>query len=49
MFIKIHNAHDIAHSDQTGRFLVTSSSENKYILVLVEVYGNFIDTELMKN
>ncbi len=29
MFIKIHNANNTAHSDQTGRFPVTSSSGNK--------------------
>jgi hypothetical protein len=49
MFIQIHNANDTAHSDQTGCFPVTSSSRNKYILVLVEVDGNFIDAESMKN
>jgi hypothetical protein len=49
MFIQIHNANDTAHSDQTGCFLVTSSSGNKYIMVLVEVDGNFIDAEPMKN
>ena len=49
MFIQIHNANNTAHSDQTGRFPVTSSSGNKYIMVLVEVDGNFIDAELMKN
>ncbi len=49
MLIQIHNANDTAHSDQTGRFPVTSSSGNKYIMVLVEVDGNFIDAEPMKN
>ncbi len=49
MFIQIHNANDTAHSDQTGCFPVTSSSGNKYIMVLVEVDGNFIDAEPMKN
>ena len=49
MSIQIHNANDTAHSDQTGRFPVTSSSANKYIIVLVEVDGNFIDAEPMKN
>ncbi len=45
MFIQIHNANDTAHSDQTGCFPVTSSSGNKYIMVLVEINGNFIDVE----
>jgi hypothetical protein len=49
MFIQIHNANNTAHRDQTGRFPVTSSSRNKYIIVLVEVDGNFIDAEPMKN
>jgi hypothetical protein len=49
MFIQIHNPTDTAHSDQTGRFPVTSSSGNKYIMVLVKVDGNFIDAEPMKN
>jgi hypothetical protein len=49
MFIQIHNANNTAHSDQTRRFPVTSSSRNKYIMVLVEVNGNFIDAEPMKN
>ncbi len=49
MFIQIHNANNAAHSDQTGHFPVTSSSQNKYIMVLVEVDGNFMDAEPMKN
>jgi hypothetical protein len=49
ILIQIHNASNAAHSDQTGRFPETSSSGNKFIMVLVEVNGNFIDGELMKN
>jgi hypothetical protein len=49
MYIQIHNATNTAHSDQIGCFPVTSSSGNKYIMVLVEVDGNFIDAERMKN
>jgi hypothetical protein len=37
------------HFDQTGRFPATSSSGNKYIMVLVEIDGNYIDSEPMKN
>jgi hypothetical protein len=48
MFTQIHNANNTAHSDQTGRFPVTSSSGNRY-MVLVEVDGNVIDAEPMKN
>jgi hypothetical protein len=49
MFIQIHDGNKTAHSDQTGCFPVTSSSRNKYIMVSVEVDGNFIDAEPMKN
>ena len=37
------------HQGTTGRFPATSTRENQSIMVLVEVYGNYIDTELMKN
>ncbi len=36
------------HSNQTGCFPATSSKGNQYI-VLVEVDGNYIDAEPMKN
>ena len=49
MYIKIHNAAETMHSDQTGRFPATSSRGNQYIMVLVEVDGNYIDAEPMKN
>jgi hypothetical protein len=49
VYIKIHNATETMHSDQTGRFPMTSSRGNKYIMVLVEVDGNYIDAEPMKN
>ena len=49
IYIKIHNAHETMHTDQTGRFPATSSRGNQYIMVLVEVDGNFIDAEPMKN
>jgi hypothetical protein len=49
IYIKIHNATKTMHSNQTGRFPATSSRGNKYIMVLVEVNGNFIDAEPMKN
>ncbi len=48
-YIKIHNASKTMHSDQTGRFPATSSRGNQYIMVLVEVDGNYIDAKLMKN
>lgn len=49
VYIKIHNASETMHSDQTGRFPATSSRGNKYIMVLVEVDGNYIDAEPLKN
>jgi hypothetical protein len=49
VYIKIHNASETMHTDQPGRFPATSSSGNQYIMVLVEVNGNYIDTEPMKN
>ncbi len=49
VYIKIHNVSSTMQSDQTGCFPATSSSGNQYIMVLVEVDGNYIDTEPMKN
>jgi hypothetical protein len=49
VYIKIHNASKTMHSDQTGCFPATSSKGNQYIIVLVEVDGNYIDAEPMKN
>jgi hypothetical protein len=37
------------HTDQSGRLPATSSKGNQYITVLVEVDGNYIDAEPMKN
>ena len=48
VYIKIHNATKTMHSDQTGCFPATSSKGNQYIMVLVEVDGNYIDAEPMK-
>ncbi len=49
IYIKIHNATDTMHTDQTGRFPATSSRGNKYIMVLVKVNGNYIEAKPMKN
>ena len=49
VYIKIHNLTETMHTDQTGRFPATSSRGNQYIMVLVEVDGNYIDTEPTKN
>jgi hypothetical protein len=43
VYIKIHNAADTMHSDQSGRFPATSSRGNQYVMVLVEVDGNYIN------
>jgi hypothetical protein len=48
IFIKIYNAGKM-HSKQTGRLPAMSSKGNQYIMVLVEVDGNYIDAEPMKN
>jgi hypothetical protein len=48
VYIKIHNAAETMHSDQTGRFPATSSRGNQYVMV-VEVDGNYIDAEPLKN
>jgi hypothetical protein len=40
-YIKIHNATKTMHSNQTGCFPTTLSRGNKYIMVLVEVDGNY--------
>jgi hypothetical protein len=47
--IEIHNATKTMHSNQTGCFPTKLSRENKFIMVLVEVDGNYIDAEQMKN
>jgi hypothetical protein len=48
VYIKIHKARKTMYTDQPGRFPATSSSGNQYIMVLVEVDGNYIDAEPMK-
>eukprot|EP00970_Alexandrium_tamarense_P013001 scaffold3198_cov213-Alexandrium_tamarense.AAC.33 len=35
-------------SDQTGKFPITSSRGNKYIMVAVELDGSYIDAEPLK-
>jgi hypothetical protein len=49
VYIKIHNANDTMHTNQPRQFPATSSNGNQYIMVLVEVNGNYIDAEPMKN
>jgi hypothetical protein len=47
--IKIPNTSKTMHSNFTGQFPAISSRGNQYIMVLVEVDGNHIDAEPMKN
>jgi hypothetical protein len=49
IYVNIHSATETMYSNQTGQFPATSSSGNQYIMVLVEVDGNYIDAEPMKN
>lgn len=49
VYVKIFNARDTIHTDQTGNLPVTSSRGNKFIMVLVNVDGNFIDAEPVKD
>jgi hypothetical protein len=49
VYIQIHNTCETIHTDQSGRFPVTSSKGNQYIMVLVEVDGIYINAEPMKN
>jgi len=48
-YIKIYLANNTVHFDQTGHFPAMSRRGNKYIMVLVEIDGNYIDAEPMKN
>jgi len=49
VYVKIYLANDTVHFDQTGCFPAMSSRGNKYIMVLIEIDGNYIDAEPMKN
>jgi hypothetical protein len=49
VYIKIHNTSETMHSNFTGQFPAISRRGNQYIMVLVEVDGNYIDAEPMKN
>ncbi len=49
IYTKVHKATETIHTDQTGRFPAISNKGNRYIMILVEVDGNFIDAEPMKN
>jgi hypothetical protein len=49
VYIRVFDATKKAmYSDQTGKFPITSSRGNKYIMVAVELDGNYIDAEPLK-
>jgi hypothetical protein len=49
VYIQLFNVEGTMLTNQTGRFPANSSSRNKYIMVLVEIDGNYIDADLMKD
>ncbi len=49
IYIKIYLSSNTVHFNQTRCFPATSSSGNKYSMVLVEIDRNYIDTEPMIN
>jgi hypothetical protein len=48
IFIKMYNT-SVMQRNQTDCFPATSSKSNQYIMVVVEVDGNYINAEPMKN
>lgn len=48
-YLYVFNAHDTLYTDQTGQFPITSMRRNKYIMIMYEVNGNYIDAEPFKN
>jgi hypothetical protein len=51
VYIKVYDAtkRSMYSEDQTGRFPVTSSRGHKYIMVAVELDGNYVDAEPIKS
>jgi hypothetical protein len=49
VFVQIKDVTEMVYSNQTGRFPVISSQGHKYIMVLIEVDGNYISVEPMKS
>jgi len=45
----VKDATEMVHTDQTGRFPVTSSRGHRYIMVLIEIDSNYIAMEPMKS
>ena len=49
IFTHIHAIDGVISSNQTGRFPITSSRGNKYLMVACELDGNYIDAEPIKS
>ncbi len=49
LFVKIFNARDTINTDQSGYLPVTSSHGNRFIMVLYNTDGNYIDAEPTKD
>jgi hypothetical protein len=49
IYVNIKEATKMVHTDQTGRFPVTSSRGHRYIMVLIEIDSNYIAMEPMKS
>jgi hypothetical protein len=50
VYLRVFNATKKAmYSDQTGKFPITSARGNKYIMVAVELDGNYIDAEQIQS
>ena len=46
--MQIKDAAEVIYTNQTGRFPVTSAQGHKYIMVLIEIDGNYIAMEPMR-
>lgn len=49
VYVEVKDISEMVYTDQTGRFPVVSSQGHKYIMILVEVDGNYIANEAMKS
>jgi hypothetical protein len=49
IYVQIKDVNEMIYSDQTGRFPITSSKGHKYIMVLIEIDGNYISMEPMRS
>jgi hypothetical protein len=49
IYVQIKDALEIIYTDQTGRFPVTLTQGHKYIMVLIEIDGNYIAMEPMRS